>query len=106
MKKTYKPPIVGQKALEYGYTKISLCLLEFPDDFRRYTWVILMKCKFEAPHIIKDFFKYVDTQFKVRIKAVRSDNAKELRLDAEMGTESITDIRTPWGSKEKTIPSF
>lgn len=54
--------------------------LTLVDDCTRYTWVRLLQHKSEAPHLIKCFFTIVKTQFDKTIKAIRSDNAKELQL--------------------------
>ncbi|MCH80704.1 retrovirus-related Pol polyprotein from transposon TNT 1-94, partial [Trifolium medium] len=54
--------------------------LTIVDDSTRYTWTHLMKHKAEAPMLIKLFFKFVKTQFNKSIKAISTDNAKELQL--------------------------
>ena len=52
--------------------------LTLVDDCTRYTWLFLMHQKSDVTHVIPKFFKLISTQFDVKIKAFRSDNAKEL----------------------------
>ncbi|CAH9120171.1 unnamed protein product [Cuscuta epithymum] len=49
----------------------------FVDDFSRYTWLFLMKERFELFHIFQTFCAEIQTQFGHSIKILRSDNAKE-----------------------------
>lgn len=51
------------------------------DDYSRATWVFLMKTKNEVLTIFPDFIQMVQTQFQTCVKAVRSDNAPELKFD-------------------------
>lgn len=63
--------------------------LTIVDDSSRFTWLYLMKNKSEATQLIKNFFVFVKTNFDKPIKQLRSDNAKELKLDdflSEQGT--------------------
>lgn len=39
-----------------------------------------MKHKLEATNLLKQFVAYVETQFQVTVKTIRSDNAKELAM--------------------------
>lgn len=48
------------------------------DDCTRFTWVFLLHNKSDAPHRFSRFYTMIDTQFNSKIKAVRTDNAKEL----------------------------
>lgn len=54
--------------------------LTIVDDSSRFPWVHLMRQESEAPHIIKTFFQYVQTNFGKVTKPLRLDNAKELQL--------------------------
>ena len=53
--------------------------LTIVDDFSRFSWVHLLKHKSDCATVLAAFFQYVDTQFKKKVKVVRSDNAKELK---------------------------
>ncbi|KAG7543853.1 Reverse transcriptase RNA-dependent DNA polymerase [Arabidopsis thaliana x Arabidopsis arenosa] len=55
--------------------------LTIVDDHSRATWVFLMKTKNEVLQIFPEFIQMVNTQFQTCVKAVRSDNAPELRFD-------------------------
>jgi hypothetical protein len=46
-------------------------------DHSRYTWVFLMKSRFELLDIYHNFAKMVESEFSKRIKVFRSDNALE-----------------------------
>lgn len=61
--------------------------LTIVDDHSRFTWLHLMKHKSEATSLIKMFFKHVKVQFSVSIKALRTDNAKELQLSSFLQDE-------------------
>lgn len=50
------------------------------DDCSRFSWIHLMKQKSEATQLLKKFVAFAQTQFNRTIKAIRSDNAKELAL--------------------------
>lgn len=52
--------------------------LTIVDDYSRFTWVFMMRHKYDALILIPKFFKYVETQFNKHIKQFRSDNAPEL----------------------------
>lgn len=54
--------------------------LTIVDDHSWATWVYLLKTKNEVLTIFPGFINMVETQYKVKVKAVRSDNAPELRF--------------------------
>jgi len=56
--------------------------LTIVDDYSRATWVYLMKAKNDVLQIFPDFLTMVETQYGTLVKAVRSDNAPELRFEA------------------------
>jgi hypothetical protein len=51
----------------------------FVDDFFRYTWIYLMKNRFEVFTIYRDFAKMIQTKYSKAIKVFRFDNAREYR---------------------------
>lgn len=50
------------------------------DDASRFTWVFLLKQKSDVQQVFPDFCTMIATQFNVKIKCVRSDNAHELQF--------------------------
>lgn len=52
--------------------------LTLVDDCTRFTWVFLLKHKSDVSTVIPCFFHMVNSQFNGKIKAFRTDNAKEL----------------------------
>ncbi|PNX95813.1 retrovirus-related Pol polyprotein from transposon TNT 1-94 [Trifolium pratense] len=51
--------------------------LTIVDDFSRFTWIVLLKGKFETASKIKDFINLVENQFGSKVKILRSDNGPE-----------------------------
>lgn len=54
--------------------------LTIVDDYSRYTWVYLLKCKSDTRTCIAHFFNLVSTQFSAKIKVLRTDNGKEFSM--------------------------
>ena len=54
-----------------------LCVV---DDHTRFTWLHLLRAKSEASQVLRHFISWVQTQFGVTGKCLRSNNALELRL--------------------------
>ena len=50
------------------------------DDFRRFTWIHLLKYKSDVKTILPSFIQLIETQFTVKLKRIRSDNGKEFYL--------------------------
>ncbi|CAA7046908.1 unnamed protein product [Microthlaspi erraticum] len=62
--------------------------LTIVDDCSRVTWIYMMRNKSEVSTIFPSFVKYIQTQYGVTIKMIRSDNAPELafpKLILELG---------------------
>ena len=56
--------------------------LTIVDDHSRATWIYLMKNKSDVLHIFPGFIAMIETQYKLKVQAVRSDNAHELKFTA------------------------
>lgn len=52
--------------------------LTLVDDCTRFTWVYMLKQKSDVSVVFPAFITMIHTQFQVKIKAIRSDNAPEL----------------------------
>ena len=66
----------------WGPSRISTTLgfqyfVTFIDDYSRCTWLFLMKNHFDLFPIFQKFYVEIHNQFGVRIKILRSDNARE-----------------------------
>ena len=48
------------------------------NDYSRFTWIFLLKQKFDVGIVIPKFFNMVATQFNAKIKVFKFDNALEL----------------------------
>jgi len=51
--------------------------LTIVDDYLRYTWIFLLKQKFEVLKTLENFVVFVQTQFKTTIKIIIIDNGTE-----------------------------
>lgn len=60
------------------------------DDHSRATWIYLLRTKDEVIRIFPKFITQVETRYGVKVKQVRSDNAKELRFDQFYQEKGIT----------------
>jgi len=63
----------------YSFTSIHghKYFLTIVDDYSRYIWVFPLKQKSEVVKILKDFVVFIQTQFEIGIKVIRSDNGTE-----------------------------
>ena len=52
------------------------------DDATRATWIFLIKSKFEVRTLILSFYTMVHTQFRIKIKSIRPNNALEFKVTA------------------------
>ena len=60
------------------------------DDYTRFTWIFLMKFKFEIQGLLKLFITFVHTQLTVKLKILRSDNGLEfISLKPFLSTHGI-----------------
>lgn len=48
--------------------------LTIVDDFSRFTWIVMLKGKFEVQAQVQIFFTMIATQFGKTVKQIRSDN--------------------------------
>lgn len=54
--------------------------LTIVDDHSIATWIYLLKNKFDVLHVFSWFIAMVENQYKLKVQAVRSDNAHELKF--------------------------
>jgi hypothetical protein len=63
--------------------------LTIVDDFSRYTWIILLKTKAEVPLHIQNFITFIQTQYHVTPKIVKSDNGPKFLLNTFYDSHGI-----------------
>ena len=63
--------------------------LTIVDDCSRATWVYLLKSKSDVLTVFPNFIAMVENQFNRRVKAVRSDNAPELKFTSFYNSKGI-----------------
>lgn len=49
--------------------------LTIVDDYSRYTWIHLVKFKYDILHVLMDFVCYAENQYQSKVLCIRSDNA-------------------------------
>ena len=49
------------------------------DDFSKYTWVLFLQSKDEAPQLIVDHIKKIEMEAKLPVRKIRSDNGTEFK---------------------------
>lgn len=59
------------------------------DDFSRFTWIILMKEKYELVMHVQNFVNKVENQHKTTLKMNRADNGPEFSLSSFYNTKGI-----------------
>jgi hypothetical protein len=57
----------------FYYTRPQI-FLTIVDDFSRFTWIVLLKGKYEVALKLQEFIISVEVQFDAKIKTLRSDN--------------------------------
>ena len=62
--------------LSIGGNKYGLVIV---DDFSRFTWVFFLHDKSETQAIFKKFARIAQSEFDLKIKNIRSENAKEFK---------------------------
>lgn len=59
------------------------------DNFIRYTWVILLKGKYEVQQCVQNFVILIENQFGCTIKSIRTDNGPEFILPKFYNSKGI-----------------
>ena len=59
------------------YMNVSRYLLNFIDDFSRYTWVFFLKKKSEVCEFFYELKALIENASGIKIKILRSDNGRE-----------------------------
>ena len=49
------------------------------DDYSNYTWVLFLHSKDETPQMVIDHLKLIELDYKVPVRAIRSDNGTEFK---------------------------
>ena len=63
--------------------------LTMVDDATKATWLFLTKSKYEVRQLVQSFYIMVHTQFALKIKAIRIDNAKEFDMPDFLSSNGI-----------------
>lgn len=86
--KTLLFPSIGQRAAKYfdiihsdvwGLTPVIShakykYFMTFIDDYSKFTWVYFLHSKSKVFSVFKTFYAYIETQFSIRIKVLKSDS--------------------------------
>ena len=67
----------------------SKFFLTIVDDYTQFTWVHLMQHKSQIASIIQSFSNMVQTQFRTKIKCIRSDNGSEFHMKDFFSNQGI-----------------
>ena len=77
------------------------------DDYSRYTWVHIVTYKHEVQEVFKRFSSRASTNFGVKIKHIRSDNATEFKnsgLDDYLDELGIThELSAPYTPQQNGV---
>nr|KYP72197.1 Retrovirus-related Pol polyprotein from transposon TNT 1-94 [Cajanus cajan] len=63
--------------------------LSVVDDFSRFTWIHLIKTKFDVKFMLPSFIQLIENQFTLKLQRIRSDNGKEFSLNDFFSTKGI-----------------
>lgn len=63
--------------------------LTIVDDHSRFTWIVLLKGKYEVQGQVQNFILLVETQFGVRIKQLRTNNGPEFAMSNFYASKGI-----------------
>ena len=63
--------------------------LSIVNDHSRFMWMHLFQTKSEASKLLQNFITWVETQFGITIKSIRSDNAPELKITEFLDAKGI-----------------
>lgn len=59
------------------------------DDFTRFTWTHLIRLKSDTRSILQNFITFIENQFDLKLKRLRSDNGKEFLLTDFFNSKGI-----------------
>lgn len=59
------------------------------DDFSRFTWIVMLKGKFEVQQHVQNFILLVEKNFGTIVKQVRTDNGPEFHMSAFYASKGI-----------------
>lgn len=63
--------------------------LTVADDDSRFTWVIMLKGKFEVEQQVQKFVNLVEKQYNVVVRRIRSDNGPEFKMPSFYASKGI-----------------
>jgi hypothetical protein len=63
--------------------------LTIVDDFSRFTWILLLKTKYEVRQHLTNFILFVENQFNTKLSKLRSDNGIEFSITDFFNSKGI-----------------
>lgn len=79
----------------------SRYFLTIVENLSRWTWTCMLKRKSDARTCLQAFVAWVETQFSIKIKTIRSDNGLEFSIPAFYADKGIIHQRTCFGTPEQ-----